>query len=151
MLVTTWFESSFSKFISMCNKYLLSLYSISGSVWGARDAELNLIPFWFPRSSLGIAERRQLATLPCGQLCSDRETYKVLVEMGDDGQWLPGNGYFVLYKRSESEWINQLSTYCVSCMFMVCVCLHTLVSKIIHVALKIIVKEIGDKDHILKH
>lgn len=129
----------------MCNKY--SAPTLSGTMGGAGDAKLNPIPFWFPRSSLGIGEGRQLAMLPCGQLCCDRDMDKGLVEMTEGIQWLPGNGYFVLYKGSESESINHLSSYCVC----ICVYLHTLAPKLRHAALKIIIKETGDKDYILKH
>lgn len=51
----------------------------------AGDTELNLIQFWFPRSYLEIREGRPHTTLPCGQLCSDREMDKVLGEMREGG------------------------------------------------------------------
>lgn len=37
-----------------------------------------------------------------------RDMDKGLVEMAAGGQWLPGNGYFVFYKRSESESITSV-------------------------------------------
>lgn len=46
---------------------------------------------------------------------------KVLVEMGEGGGWLPGNGYFVLYERYELELNNHLSIYCVGVCMCVCV------------------------------
>lgn len=120
-------------------QHILSPHSLSGTMGGAGDAELNPIPFRFPRSSLGIGEGRQLAVLPCVSSIVIRDMDKGLVEMAEGGQWLPGNGYFVLYKRSGSELINHLSSYCVC----ICVYLHTSVPKLRQVALKIIIKEIG--------
>ena len=60
----------------------------------AGDTELNLVQFWFPRNYVGIREGRQHTALPCGQLCSERELDKMLVEMCEGEQWLPQEWLF---------------------------------------------------------
>lgn len=61
--------------------------------------ELNLIQFSFPRSCLGIREGRLHTTWPCGQLYSEREMDKVLVEMCEGGQWLPRGWLFYSFQK----------------------------------------------------